>query len=188
MAVVSIKNKLRRGNLLVGNDAFIPTDFESIATVTVGSGGTSAITFNSIAADWTHLQLRGILFNSSDVQLIRLNNVSAGDYSSHGLQGNGSSASAYDQVNNNRLMQTGTALSNSTSPYTFVLDILDYANTNKYKTGRMLHGFDTNGGGQIQLVSGSWRSTAAVTRVDIVPGSGSIAQYSHVALYGIKSA
>jgi hypothetical protein len=46
MAVVSIKNKLRRGNLLVGNDYYIPPSFESIASVTVGSGGSASVEFN----------------------------------------------------------------------------------------------------------------------------------------------
>jgi len=35
-------------------------DFESIATVTVGAGGTSTITFRSIPATYQHLQLRWI--------------------------------------------------------------------------------------------------------------------------------
>jgi len=57
MAVVSIKNKLRRGNLLVGNDPYIPTDFESIATTTL-STNTASVTFSSIPATYTHLQIR----------------------------------------------------------------------------------------------------------------------------------
>jgi len=164
------------------------TSFESIATVTVGSGGSSTLTFSSIPSTYTHLQLRGILFNASDVGLVRLNNDSGNNYATHGLQGDGSSVTAYGNATQNKLMQIGTAISNSTSPYTFVLDVLDYLDTNKYKTGRMLHGFDKNGSGQIQLLSGVWQSTTAVNRLDIVAGSGTFAQYSHVALYGIKSA
>ena len=34
--------------------------YESIATVTVGAGGTSTITFSSIPTGYTHLQIRGI--------------------------------------------------------------------------------------------------------------------------------
>ena len=36
----------------------VPNSYESIATVTVGSGGTSEINFTSIPATYTHLQLR----------------------------------------------------------------------------------------------------------------------------------
>lgn len=164
------------------------SSFDSIATTTVGAGGASTITFSSIPSTYTHLQLRGILFNSTDVGIIRLNNDSGNNYATHGLQGNGSAVSVYANTSVNKLMQLGTAVSNSTSPYTFVLDILDYTNTNKYKTGRALQGFDTNGGGQIQLLSGVWLNTNAVNRIDIIAASGTNAQYSQVALYGIKVA
>ena len=36
------------------------TSYESIATVTVGSGGAANVEFTSIPADYTHLQIRGI--------------------------------------------------------------------------------------------------------------------------------
>ena len=40
---------------------FIPTgSFSSIATVTVGSGGSSTVSFISIPQTYKHLQLRGI--------------------------------------------------------------------------------------------------------------------------------
>jgi hypothetical protein len=35
-------------------------DFESIATVSVGSGGAADVEFTSIPATYTHLQIRGI--------------------------------------------------------------------------------------------------------------------------------
>ena len=60
MAVISLKNKLKSGSLLVGNEYYNPTEFESIATVTVGSGGSSTISFTSIPGTYKHLQVRGI--------------------------------------------------------------------------------------------------------------------------------
>ncbi len=47
-------------SLLAGNAYFQPTAYESIATTTVGAGGTSTITFSSIPSTYTHLQIRGI--------------------------------------------------------------------------------------------------------------------------------
>jgi hypothetical protein len=69
-----------------------------------------------------------------------------------------------------------------------VIDILDYANTNKYKTTRTLSCFDTNNvdRGLTMLLSGNWRSTSAVTTVRLFAGNNSMAQYSSFALYGIK--
>jgi hypothetical protein len=70
----------------------------------------------------------------------------------------------------------------------FVIDILDYANTNKYKTIRYLSGYDANGSGRVGLGSGSWRSTSAVTSITLqgLEYSSNYKQYSSFALYGIK--
>jgi hypothetical protein len=68
-----------------------------------------------------------------------------------------------------------------------IIDILDYANTNKYKTTRTLSGGDNNGSGFVQFMSGNWRNTNAVTSIDIFQVDGdTIAEYSQFALYGIK--
>jgi len=196
MAVVSIKNKLRRGNLLVGNDPYIPTDFESIATVTVGSGGSSSISFTSIPSTYTHLQLRFIARGTSTLAraAIRLNSDSNANYSLHYLYGDGSSAGAGGTGAQGQIDVTTIPTSSQTSN-TFgsaVVDILDYANTNKNKTIRSLGGDDLNGsGGYSILYSGAWYNTNAVNTLTVVPGtvgSGDFAQYSHFALYGIKVA
>jgi hypothetical protein len=82
----------------------------------------------------------------------------------------------------------GTAVASSGSPYTFVIDILDYQSTNKNKTVRMLLGFDQNGSGQVSFISGLYfpGTIAAITSASLVAGSGTFAQYSTAALYGIK--
>jgi hypothetical protein len=70
---------------------------------------------------------------------------------------------------------------------TFIIDILDYANTSKYKTQRGLGGADLNGSGYISFNSGNWRNTNAITSISLTPLYGSqFAQYSSFALYGIK--
>ena len=70
-----------------------------------------------------------------------------------------------------------------------VIDILDYANTNKYKTIRSLSGTDYNNtSGAVGLFSGSWRNTNAITTIKITASSANLAQYSQFALYGIKGA
>jgi hypothetical protein len=68
-----------------------------------------------------------------------------------------------------------------------VCDILDYADTNKYKTVRTLTGRDFNGSGDVRLHSTNWRNTATVTSIKVSDSSGAnLAQYTSVALYGIK--
>ncbi len=66
------------------------------------------------------------------------------------------------------------------------LDILDYADTNKYKTCRLLWGQDLNGGGRVALQSANWQKTAAITQIDFSCATGNFMQYSQFALYGIK--
>ena len=189
MAVVSIKNKLRRGNLLAGNDPYIPTDFESIATVTVGSGGSSSITFSSISSDFTHLQIRGWASSASTPRIyIRYNSDSGSNYTYHFLEGNGSSAVASAGANQaeNWLFINGFIAANNPAP--FVIDILDYKDTNKFKTMRALHGNDNNSAGYISLASGLWRSTSAISSIELRTNTSTFSQYSTFALYGIKGA
>ena len=69
-----------------------------------------------------------------------------------------------------------------------IIDILDYKDTNKYKTLRGLGGNDANGSGYVSFNSGSWRSTSAITSIKLYPDTGSFNTYSHFALYGIKGA
>jgi hypothetical protein len=70
---------------------------------------------------------------------------------------------------------------------TAVFDLLDYANTNKFKTSRSLTGYDNNGAGLLVLYSSLWRSTAAVNSITMFPNSsGLFQQYTKASLYGIK--
>jgi hypothetical protein len=195
MAVVSIKNKLRRGNLLVGNDPYIPTDFESIATTTL-STATASITFSSIPSTYTHLQIRAIArttrTGSSGIDYcgIRFNSDTGTNYAYHLLYGNGTSVTAQADTSSSSI-NSGNAPRDGATASIYganVFDILDYANTNKYKTVRTLGGADTNGAGQITFSSGLWMSTSAITSITLSPESDSWKEYSQFALYGIRSA
>jgi predicted patatin/cPLA2 family phospholipase len=69
-----------------------------------------------------------------------------------------------------------------------VLDILDYSNTNKFKTARVINGVDVNGaGGYVEFTSSNWRSSSAVTSIQIITQNPTtLAASSSFALYGIK--
>jgi hypothetical protein len=68
-----------------------------------------------------------------------------------------------------------------------VIDILDYAQTSKYKTVRTLFGEDVNGSGEVGIVSSVWMDTDAVYSVAISLQAGTnFVQYSSFALYGIN--
>tara|TARA_R110002126_G_scaffold265569_1_gene408742 strand:+ start:288 stop:851 length:564 start_codon:yes stop_codon:yes gene_type:complete len=168
-----------------------PSDYESIATVTVGTA-VSSITFSSIAADWKHLQIRGIGHWSGTANTyangqVQLNGDTGSNYAYHRLYGNGSAASA-DASTSTTKMNTPW-FPDDTYSNTFgsiIIDILDYSSTNKYKTIRSLGGFDGNGSGLVGLFSGLWMNTAAVTSFTISLPSYNLTTYSQLALYGIK--
>ena len=172
------------------------SSFESIQTVTVGAGGSASVTFSSIPATYTHLQVRGIARtnrsgSNQDAIRYRFNSDTGSNYSHHYLLGNGSAASSSANTSiTGPLMDGFTESDNLAGAFGgFILDILDYANTNKYKTCRSLSGREDNTSGAIWLESGLWMNTAAISSVVLIPVSGtSIDQYSSFALYGIKGA
>jgi hypothetical protein len=168
----------------------VTTAYESIATTTVGSGGTANITFSSIPATYKHLQIRGISRSNgaADNTVIQFNSDTANNYATHYLLGNGTTASAGAETTRARFYVDILASNASGAMWSGdVIDILDYANTNKYKTVRALAGQDLNGSGTVWLASGLWQSTAAITSIKIyLNGAVNLAQYSSFALYGIK--
>lgn len=175
-------------SLLAGNAAYSPDNFESIATVIVGSGGASEINFTSIAGSYAHLQIRGICNKSSagDVAMrMSFNSDTATNYTYHFLDGNGSSTLVGGTGND--LLDVFYPISTTASIFSAVIiDILDYSDTSKFKTSRILGGTDLNGSGRFGLKSGLWRSTNAITSIKLNPSSGSFSQYTKFALYGIR--
>jgi hypothetical protein len=171
------------------------TAYESIATVTVGSGGLTNVDFTSIPSTYTHLQIRGTTrsanaSNTIDIRC-RFNSESATNYDTHWLYGNGSSAVVDTAITTNKIESVGITSGASAGVNifgVFVIDILDYTNVNKNKTVRTLTGHDNNGSGTVGLISGLWRNTLAINSIRLFYAVGDFAEYSQVALYGIKGA
>lgn len=170
--------------------------YESIASVTVGSGGSSSIDFTSISSTYTHLQIRGRARGSSagtgtDNLTLRFNSDTGTNYASHLILSNGSSTvidtqSTLTYLYLKEMVCRGGNLSNVFSD--MVIDILDYGSTNKNKTIRAIGGHDRNGAGLMIFQSGLWSATpAAITSINIT-AENNFAQYSTFALYGIKGA
>jgi hypothetical protein len=171
------------------------SSYESIATVNVGSGGVSSVSFSSIPSTYKHLQIRGIVrsdrVNSVEGFNYQLNGVSSSSYYYHRLYGDGSAAAADNAGGLGTGNSTGQIPASTATANVFgvmVMDILDYQNTNKYKTTRSLLGFDSNGSGTIWFASGLYSAnTNAISSISFYGSSTSnISQYSSFALYGIK--
>jgi len=182
-------SKQKYTSMLAGNTVFSPNSFESIATYSVGSGGSSTITFSSIPSTYEHLQIRfSAKTPNGDWVIMRCNGITAsGNYTGHRLQGNGSTVTAdyLGAFSTSFIFCSLTSASGNTGSNVGVIDILDYKNTNKYKTVRILGGQDENGSGFITYNSGLFLSTNAISSISFEVTT--YQQYSHFALYGIKS-
>jgi len=197
MPILGIIASAISGNLFAPSGAY-----DSIATTTLSSAA-STITFSSIPSTYTHLQVRfigrSVTTNGTyDSLLMRFNSDTGTNYSEHAILGNGSAV--YADVNNgvgyivvDPITSSGAIASNFGAG---CIDIIDYANTNKFKTIKHNSGFDNNATGATAFQygyntfgSGNWRSTSAISTITFNTGSASnFAQYTSFALYGIKGA
>jgi hypothetical protein len=172
------------------------SDYESIATVTVGSGGASTINFTSIPSTYKHLQLRGTIrgtrTSTNDILGVQFNSdTSSSNYVSHRLIADGStvaSSSTNSGAYSLNWVSDFPAASATASIFgVFVLDLLDYATSNKNRVGRTLSGYDANGSGSAWLTSQLWINTSSISSISFLPVFGAgFAQYSQIGLYGIK--
>lgn len=199
MANLSIKTGTISRSMLVGNPAFIPTSFVSIATA-VGTGSSGSITFSSIPQTYKHLQIRYIAkttfgpgFAAYYAMSLNFNGDSGSNYSAHRLVNEGSSVLAYGQTNQTSIPN----LAYMTPSPTFlnnvmgagIIDITDYQSTTKNKTVRAFSGVASNSNtvdetGGVNLSSGLWRNTDAITSITINPFQN-FTTTSVFSLYGI---
>ena len=176
------------------------SSYESIASAT-GTGSSDTITFTSIPSTYTHLQIRGIAkvtaLQRSSLLRVRLNGDSGTNYTQHRLTGDGATAAASGAT-----AQTGPSFRDSIAGSqtslpdmanimgVAIIDIHDYASTTKNKTIRGIAGVDGNYSSvdfEINLMSGLWINTSAVTSVSLV-SNDPFTTTTTFALYGIKGA
>jgi len=161
--------------------------FDSIQTFNITST-TASITFSSIPSTYKHLQIRGIVVNIANAGpiLMRANGDTASNYTEHYIYGNPPTIAAGGAGAKTSLNIGGISYGLSfTNPRACIIDILDYNDTNKFKTIKLLTGEDENGSGEMCFQSGMWRNTNAITSLTITPNND-FKTGSHFALYGIK--
>lgn len=169
--------------------------FDSLQTVTVGSGGASSISFTSIPSIYKHLQIRCIA-RESDTNVgagalwMQANGDTGSNYAWHRIWGNGSTVSAGNASSTTwSLVGINSRAGNGSTIFgTTIVDVLDYSETTKYKTFRGLTGENPNSSnGYSGLHSGLWMNTNAISSLTLLPTSGySWTENSKFALYGIK--
>lgn len=174
--------------------------YESIATVTA-TGGETSLSFTSIPGTYASLQIRGISKDTytggageATDTVLTFNNDSGANYGYHQIRGNGTAAAALAASSTSNMAAVITQVYGTGVTNIFgvsIVDIHDYASTTKNKTVRGFSGGDLNDGttkSNLRLGSGLWRSTSAITSIQILTVVSGFAAGSTFALYGIKGA
>jgi hypothetical protein len=169
--------------------AFVP-----IATTTLASNA-SSITFSSIPATYTHLQLRGngrstTAGSAQDELQLSFNGVSGSSYAFHFIYGNSASVVASGGASQSYIRAGFLPRASATANVfgSAIIDIFDYASTSKNKTIRSFAGADLNDSNSITaFCSGLFMSLSAITSITLRPESGNnFPANSSYSLYGIK--
>ena len=178
---------------VVPTEIIVPGAYDALATVTL-SAATASITFAVIPSGYKHLQVRVLGRNTianttEDDLLMKFNGDTGANYTIHYVGGDGVNPFVAG-VGTRSDPRAGFTVDGNALASTFasnVVDILDYSNTNKYKTTRTLAGSERNGAGRIMLESGVWMNTAAITQIVFTSSNSSnFAINSSFALYGVK--
>ena len=173
-----------------------------ISSYTVPSATGSNITFTNIPQTFTHLQIRYFVRNNNSgtvsyPNMYINNDGGSSHFYNHLLSGNGTTAGGGANVNNVFSPgMTGPATGSLANTYAcYIIDILDYTSTSKYKTIRAFGGFNDNNTSTtnqgIYLASGAnYSILGAVTQLDFNAynsnGTG-LAAGTRVDVYGITT-
>ena len=157
--------------------------YEAIATQTV-SGTPTSVSFTSIAGTWTDLRLvTSAKTAAAAAILIQYNGDTGSNYSTTFLYGDGSSAGSGRQSGSSSI--TTNTRPNSAANMVLKVDIMNYSNSSTYKTC-LIRTDDASSG--VEANVGLWRSTSAITRVDILSSGSTFSSGTVFTLYGIKAA
>ncbi len=165
-----------------------------LQVITVGPAGASSVEFTNIPNTYSHLQVRAIARTTASEAdgnsfIVRINGDTGNNYTEHRIIGTGSTIGVGGVANATFYGYQVTSSSQLASTFgTFVMDVLDYKDTNKYKTFRGLGGFEDNSVGRIGFWSSVWMNTNAINAIRILPSGGNWSQYSQFALYAVKGA
>jgi hypothetical protein len=165
--------------------------YELIGTISLTSAQTS-VTFSGIPGSYKHLQVRMLtrsdFGSTSDALNIQVNGDTTASYSRHWLEGNGSSVGGFVDTSATKAWLGRTvADGNTANVYTpWIVDILDYAQTNKNTTIRSFSGNVVGTINYVTFASGLWYKTPAVTSLTFLNNTGGYKSGSRFSLYGIR--
>jgi hypothetical protein len=155
--------------------------YEPIATATTSSNAT-VVNFTSIPSTYTDLVMimNFSLSSNAEVYINFNSDTTSGLYSRTFFEGNGSTVSSSRSNNENRINILGRS-----SQMTNIVNVLNYANTNVFKT--LLARFSSPSE-IVGAESGLWRNTNAINAINLSLSAGNFTNGSVITLYGIAAA
>jgi hypothetical protein len=160
--------------------------FVAIATTTVGSGGAANIDFTSIPGTYTDLCLKvSSRLSGTDTPVSVQFNGSSANFSWRRIYGSGTTATSQSGTDS-YWFYTDTSAQTASTFGSGEIYIPNYAgSTNKSVSSESLT--ENNATlAEAFIVAALWSQTAAITRITLVPLTGTFVQYSTATLYGIK--
>lgn len=165
----------------------MPATYEPIATTTL-STTSATINFTSIPATYTDLRVVLVCTSTSGSAIrYRFNSDTAGNYSFLTMYANATSVQASQASTQTSIYLAGWAFTPSaTVPAFYTIDIFNYANSS-FKTALQTTQANYPGGGILERVAGIYRSTSAVTAINLINDT-SFGVGTTATLYGILKA
>ena len=163
----------------------MPATYEPISTQTLGTA-VASVTFSSIPATYTDLVLvaNGLASGFTGVGM-QFNGDTGTNYSGTFLEGSGASAVSERQSSVGSIRVAWNSLWDASTIANIIINIQNYSNTTTYKTSLNR---SNNSGRYVEGIVGLWRSTAAITSIDLVTPIANFAIGATFTLYGIKAA
>lgn len=166
--------------------------YEAIATVTVGSGGAASIDFTSIPSTYTDLVvlISGRSFRNDSPQDVISIGINGSYTNMSGIRLGSSGSTVF--AGGGAIDYFSVAVGDTATANTFGNSYIyfpNYANTS-YNKSISADGVSENNATEVtlQLASGLWSSTSAITQINLKPQSGNNwKQHSTATLYGIKN-
>ena len=159
--------------------------YEPIATQTLTTS-TASVTFSSIPQTYTDLILVIAASPTSNAVTgsMRLNSDTGTNYSMSGARGNGSTAVSYRQSSVSHFWFDYAGDTNSGTITLSTIHFFNYSSTAVFKTNLVRQ---SNASDAVEMLSQLWRSTSAITLINLFWSSGNFASGSTFTLYGIKA-
>jgi len=166
------------------------TTYEKIATTTLGSAN-NTISFTSIGSGYTDLRIAFTMNGqsvASGVPILQYNSDTSSVYSLTRLAGQGSVAASTADTGATSISLASYTAPQTSTPTFITIDIFSYAGST-FKTNLITFNNDYNGSGSVEYAVGLWRSTSAITSIQLkAAGSNTFNIGTTATLYGILKA